>query len=127
MSALKIFILEDNLERIKQFRLSLLGNDLTIAKDIDEADQEFKPPYDVFFLDHDLGDRAFVETSDPNTGSAFLREKRVRKALAGKVVIIHSLNIPAAKSMAQTCLDAGAQVQMIPFPTLMKRLKDLGF
>ena len=123
---MKIFILEDNHERIKQFKLSLLRNDLTIAEDVTEALDKFDPPYDVFLLDHDLGNRTFVSTSDDNTGSAFLRNKKVLKALAGKVVIIHSLNPDGAKNMAKAALDAGAQVQIIPFPILIKRLKDLG-
>jgi len=97
---MRIFILEDNQMRINTFK-DWYGSDheLTIVTNAQEAIVllALSSNYDIFFLDHDLGDRVFVDVQDPNTGSTvakFLESLEV----TGKI-IIHSWNIGGARYM----------------------------
>lgn len=113
----KIFILEDNSERCKLFRKELEGCSLTIIDNAKDAIECLKKglEYDVLFLDHDLGDRVYVEVTEENTGSTvatFLSDKKVK----GKI-IIHSYNPVGAKHM----LDLLPKAIYIPFSESLLR------
>ena len=95
----KIFILEDMDMRISFFKKILSDYNLTIVKTAKEAIEILSKnlDFDILFLDHDLGDRIFVNTKDENTGSTvatFLSDKEVK----GRI-IIHSYNPVGAKHM----------------------------
>lgn len=98
---MRIFILEDDSRRIAGFKQALAGaDDVTICRDIDQALAEFNGPYDVVFLDHDLGDHVYMDTTHRQTGSEFVRQKG--KELKGAIVVIHSWNEPGARAMEDT-------------------------
>lgn len=100
---MRIFVLEDDPQRIAAFKQYLANaEDVTICRDIDQALSEFEGPYDVVFLDHDLGDKAYMGTWERNTGSEFIRQKGAE--LAGATVIIHSWNEPGARYMEESLL-----------------------
>lgn len=96
---MKIFILEDNIQRIDVLIANLSNHSLTITSNAPDAidfltkDSE----YDFFLLDHDLGGEIFVDINEPNTGST------VAKFLGGKnikgKVIVHSWNTVGAQNM----------------------------
>lgn len=97
MRQVKVFILEDDANRIKGFEQAGIGLELTIAMSMDEAKAKWNPPYDILLLDHDLGDRQMVDGSDVNTGSEFCRWVRVGDV--PQHVIIHSYNRMGALNM----------------------------
>jgi hypothetical protein len=69
--------------------------------------------FDVFFFDHDLGDRIFVNSNDENTGyqvAKFMSDKNIK----GRV-IIHSYNPIGAKNM----MNVLPQAVYIPFSKTM--------
>lgn len=69
-----IFILEDDQARIDKF-VKEWGTKakLTIAKSYDEAVKKYKGDYDLICLDHDLGGRQWVDSSEENTGFNFVK------------------------------------------------------
>lgn len=96
---MKIFVLEDNVQRIKQFATRLLNHSVVITTNAEEAIKELSKnlDYDYFFLDHDLGDEVFMDSNLPNTGyqvAKFLADKEIK----GRIVI-HSMNYDGAKNM----------------------------
>ena len=104
---MKIFVLDDNDERLKSFKKYLphiYGFDcvMVFAKDVAEARGklvEFQP-FDVAFLDHDLGDEIFVPSINPNTGfrvAEFIKDNDIGVAK----VFVHSLNAPGSIKMEQ--------------------------
>ena len=115
---LKILIVEDMSSRIEFFKNKFKGHDLYFfdnAKDsIDALKLISDKPWDVVFLDHDLGGRVFVSSSDPNTGYAvaeFIRDNDIKI----NQIIIHSMN-PAGSQNIKSVLP---QAKIIPF-TLLK-------
>lgn len=123
---MKIFILEDDPYRIKQF-CEILGPspvDFVVAVDMNEAVTKFKPPYDYIFLDHDLGERVFVDSADRNTGAEFVRQYGDK--LGEAVVIIHSYNPVGRKTMKNLLIEYVHRgiVTEEPFgPTVLNFLK----
>lgn len=96
---MKIFVLEDNAERVGYFYKQFLFHELTVCNNVGSA---FKilcaEKFDVMFLDHDLGDLAFVDVESENTGSELCR--RMDKTINTDVaVLIHSWNENGAKKM----------------------------
>jgi CheY-like chemotaxis protein len=130
---LRIFILEDEKNRIDWFKENLknLFFDLTIATSYDEGIKLFslKEKYDLILLDHDLGGRMYVDSNDENTGFNFcnyLIEKNVAAP-----VIIHSMNTVGALKMEELLSSNDFIVSKLPFGDLVSlwnigQLKILG-
>ena len=111
---MKVFILEDDATRIALFQEYGTGKDLTIAKDFGSAKELYQPPYDLMFLDHDLGDMTYVDSEDENTGYQFA--KWLGKAPEDPPhVIIHSFNYYGAKAMCDLLADNGWDPVRYPF------------
>lgn len=93
----RIFVLEDDPERIASLAIAFDKGGHTVhwAHTIERADT-FQPPYDLILLDHDLGGRALTQHED--NGLNFVRAIKDRINLDA-VIIIHSWNIDAGKSM----------------------------
>jgi len=115
---MKVLIVEDEEYRIKLLRQKLIGyGAVTITKTAQEAIKliEFKNSFDMYFLDHDLGNRAFVSSSDLNTGyQVALHLKKLGSK--GEGVIIHSLNAVGSQNIHEIL----PLSRKIPFPILMK-------
>jgi CheY-like chemotaxis protein len=97
---MKILILEDNHERINEFKKRL--DEMNWVSDFVETSLEAidklkNEKYGLIFLDHDLGGDVFVNIENKNTGSEVARF--INKQKIDTVVIIHSLNTPASKYM----------------------------
>lgn len=89
---MKILILEDSSERIKTFKKNLYQHDLFFYDNVEEAKEavELLGPFDIYFLDHDLDDRVYVDSNEENTGyqfAKFLVEKNIKAEF-----YVHSLN-----------------------------------
>lgn len=93
---MKILLVEDNPVRQQYFKRSLKGCTVTFARTAKEAQHALDEDlFEVVLLDHDL-------ENPQETGydvALHLRETANRHAL----VIIHSMNIPAARRMAAVC------------------------
>jgi hypothetical protein len=86
--------------------------------------------FDVLLLDHDLGGETFVDTANENTGSEVVRWMLSpgNVVSAHTLIIIHSLNTPAATEMQRKLTDGGfTNVHRIPFYQLIEFVRDPTF
>lgn len=93
---MNICILEDDPQRVTLLQQKLEGHDLTVLNSCAQIDSKFKPPYDLYLLDHDLGGRQMEAHED--CGLTFVR--LVGDRTGDSPVIIHSYNQDGAKAMA---------------------------
>jgi len=71
---MKILVVEDDGYRIHLFTQWLRGYPVTVATSARRAIRLLrKEHFDIVFLDHDLGGRTFVDSSDRNTGAEVAR------------------------------------------------------
>lgn len=113
---MRIFILEDDSQRNRLFREALFYTDATFTTSYGEARNAFVPPYDILFLDHDLGGEQMVGSDIENTGATFARWM---PAWSGEgfppTVIVHSYNPSGAQTMHAELVKKGYDVHVIPF------------
>ena len=105
---IKALVLEDNRERIIQFRDRFAEAPIKIVADYtdraDECIEKLKNiEYSLIFLDHDLGDEIFVSLDREDCGSAVARWFRDNPENINKdsLVIIHSFNTGGREYMAK--------------------------
>jgi len=97
---MKIFVLDDMQERHDAYRKKFPDAEIISLYDAIEAIAHLTKhlyEYDLLCLDHDLGNRIYVDINDENTGSTvakFLADKEIKCP-----IVIHSLNIDGAKNM----------------------------
>ncbi len=100
------------------------GNRFTPAKDASEAigwldhAKTCHRPYDVVYLDHDLGDEKWQDSSEENTGMEVVRWVVAYKPKVGRFVV-HSMNTPAGHEMVAKLRDAGYEAEYVSFMTLV--------
>jgi len=118
---MKIFILEDNADRIDFFRWYFPSPkfELFIYTNAFEAKDKFdkSAPYDLLLLDHDLDNKIFVDSADKNTGyqfAKFLEKKNVKNV----DIIVHSINYSGAMNMCSILPEA----KYIPYNILANML-----
>ena len=115
---MKIFILEDDPNRIDWFKENLMTDDLDITQDVAEAMKWLKSKeYDAVFLDHDLGGEVFVDSAEWNTGAtvAQMIHETPNKVLD---VVIHSWNPCGAKIMRDSMRANGVSCFYFPFQNM---------
>lgn len=96
---MKILIVEDSHQRIHWFMHELEGHDVKVAMDAETGKALIlKEKYDIIFLDHDLGDRAFVDSDDPNTGFQ-VAKVQLESINLDTETIVHSLNPVGAQNI----------------------------
>lgn len=114
---MKIFILEDNQERIKifleKYPKAIVAKTATDAIAILSKQKT----WDKIFLDHDLGNEIFVDVNVQNTGSEVARWMS-EHPIEGEI-IIHSLNPIGVRHMMALLPKA----EYIPFYRLQTILK----
>ncbi len=94
---MKILLVEDNHNRIELFKQWIPVN-LDVAENATDAIELLKKQnYDLFLLDHDLGDRVYVDSSDENTGYR-VAKYIVENDISG-IVIVHSCNVVGARNI----------------------------
>lgn len=115
---MKILILEDASERISQFKDILKGHDLYFFDNVSEATAAYDllGPWDALFIDHDLDDRIYVDSSEENTGYQFA--KNIEEKLLPETVIVHSMNPVGCENIKSII----SKASIIPFPNLIKLL-----
>jgi len=111
---MKILVLEDDVERIRQFRNSFefLKGIMDIER-IDYCDTAQNciemlktTKYGLIFLDHDLGGEVFVNTDNTNTGSEVARWIEQNPLESGQQVILHTANPTGAQYMKNLIADS---------------------
>lgn len=112
---MRIFILEDNSNRIAKFKQELIGHTVDYAKSVEEGTSlVFSNQYDLLFLDHDLGGEEMVDSFSESTGyklaewiASFTKNKEIS-------CVVHSCNPAGADNIVRVLPHA---VKM-PFPSL---------
>lgn len=117
---MKIFILEDNKDRIDFFKQKFIGHELTIFTDNASAEKfvSICPfTFDLVLLDHDLGIKSFVPSTDTDCGYHFVKHvvENDIKCIEDAKIIIHSQNTAGARNMSQLFLANGIVSYQVPF------------
>ena len=113
---MKILILEDSEQRNFHFKEQLRQFEYTITETAQEAIEELKTNrFGLIFLDHDLGGEVYVDTRNTNTGSEVARWLVASDTPRSVGIIIHSMNLPAAREM-EAVLRGGGFIHTTPYP-----------
>ena len=123
---MNIFILEDDVGyRVPIFKERLAHQKLYFAETAQEGIKllekltEDGVELDYIFLDHDLGGKIFVSSSEENCGvtvAQFISDEGIKTK---KGVILHTQNPWGATNMR----DILPYAKIIPFPNLIKQMK----
>lgn len=114
---MKIFVLDDDPERLSWFVREFVSHDLVVANSVEGAIAALSAQrYDAAFLDHDLGGKTFVPTSSPDCGMR-VAEWLVENPDQARRVVVHSWNVAAAKEMAEAMRGAGLNARDEAFAT----------
>lgn len=112
---MRIFILEDNPVRMRKFRNELIGHTIDHAETVYDGKSFVSlKKYDLILLDHDLGGRQMVDSSEENTGyqlAIFIAEEKLNRDTS---CITHTCN-PAG---ADNILSVLPHAVKVPFPML---------
>jgi CheY-like chemotaxis protein len=104
---MKVLVLEDDLERMKHIRRSLIGHLHTHVTSAEAAVEAIQcGAYDALMLDHDLGDEHYNGRYDDRTGMAVV-DWLVVNTFPFKCIIIHSYNTVRGREMYLRLSDAG--------------------
>lgn len=120
----RIFILEDNAERIKTFRRALPAKfpnaEIVITEEVEEAKRLLTPGshWDIILLDHDLGGKIFVKSSNPNTGYQVAKHIKENN-ITYKQCITHTQNPAGGKNIVGVL-----NCEFIPFPQLARLIEE---
>lgn len=121
---MKVFVLEDNADRISLLQRELPkifpGAEVFYAETAEDGKRVLakEQPFSILLLDHDLGGKVFVDSRDQNTGyqvAVFIRENDIKH----KIAIAHTMN-PAGGENIVSALPGCIH---IPFPLLLNYLK----
>lgn len=97
---MKIFILEDNKNRMVKFRRELIGHYIDHAETIEEGTSlVVSNKYDLLFLDHDLGGDEMVDSNESNTGYQLARFIASFTKNKETPCIVHSCNPAGADNI----------------------------
>lgn len=113
---MRIFILEDSVDRIKEFKKNLIGNEVFVTDKVKEGIDILQTmgPFDYAFLDHDLDGLVYQESKN-GTGYQLAEwiSKNVDKAPV--TIIVHSLNPAGAHNMCKVLEASNIHANYIPF------------
>ena len=112
-----ILFLDDNPARLFKFKNHIPSAFLAAtAEEMIELLREHSPAKCIF-LDHDLGGKVYVDSSNHDTGMEVVRWILENKPKIERI-IIHTLNDDAGYLMVSTLISAGYKAEYIPFSSL---------
>jgi hypothetical protein len=124
---MNILILEDNPIRIDIFKNLFKSQTLFITDKVDIAIKACEDiVFDIMFLDHDLGGKIWVDSSEENTGYNFLRllvnfnNQNMTPIQKNALCYVHSMNPIGANNMVNLLHDYGRDAIWCPFNQLIK-------
>ena len=117
---MKILVLDDNKDRLKQFKQKLIGHVVECAETAREAIEllEKNEPFDQIFLDHDLSGFEH-QPSGKNTGyevAEWISKHNHKRPFR---IVIHSFNVQGA----QNILTLLPEASYIPGVWLLNRME----
>lgn len=117
---MNILFLDDNEFRCNIARLRFC--DPIIVKTADEAISALnsQQEWEIVYLDHDLGGTEYAP-SDENSGMGVVNHI-IENNIPIKIIVVHSLNYPAAQNMVSKLRQANYNVEYLPFSTLIRTL-----
>lgn len=120
---MKIFVLEDNLDRIQKFRQKLHKHSVTYCDYVEDAKKLLeKEKYDVIFFDHDLDNRIMVDSDDPNTGYQLAKWIRA-KGMKFDQIVIHTCNPIGGDNIQKEIEGCSENILRMPFPILIEAME----
>ncbi len=121
---MKLFILEDDAQRMKLFNEWFKDHEITHAEHAKEAIALLAAnEYDIIFLDHDLGGRTYVNSADPDTG--YQVAKTIPEGPNDTTpVVVHSMNENGAKNIMSVLIKN--QKIFSPFGPSLKNVFQVG-
>jgi len=127
----RIFILEDDRNRINLFLEAAKAgrhDEVVVCEDVKCAKKNWHPHYDVVCLDHDLGNRQYVDSEDENTGYQFVKFMGKNDPYADHqaTVIVHSYNPEGAKRMTDLLFENGWAAVRMPFGSNLLKMLSWG-
>lgn len=113
---MRILFLDDDYERLELAKKNFDGHDLYLATTVKEAINclEDASPFDMVYLDHDLGGKQMVESGESTGYEVAEFIKQMPKYLLPKRVIIHSFNPVGALNMLNL-LKTSVDCLYVPF------------
>lgn len=115
---MKVLFLDDDPKRLFKFKSYIPSAVLAAtAEEMVQLLSELEETAKCVFLDHDLGGRVFVDSSDKETGMEVVRWI-VQNNPDVQRFVVHSLNYEAARVMVEELITAGYKAEYIPFPDL---------
>lgn len=97
---MRVLILEDDINRIKQFKKKFIDHDVTICYEPKEAIRKLKDSnWDILYLDHDLDDDHVVPGEHTGYEVAEWLSKNIDRCPAE--IYVHSLNRYGRKKMIE--------------------------
>lgn len=124
----RVLFLDDSTERLELARAAFECTTVdTAARAIAELRRvhELGEAFDVVYLDHDLGDQFMIAAGTPGHGGDVVdwivqHEPRI------ELVVIHSMNAPAAERMHASLTRAGYSARRVPFTMLVASWRAAG-
>ena len=115
----KVFVLEDNGERIKFFNKMFQNYDYVLCETAKEAKKVlYDNEFNVIFLDHDLGGRIFVDSNEEETGMTVVKYIIEKELQTNALFFIHSQNPVGAANMLHRLMDDNRRAFLKSFTSI---------
>jgi len=126
---MKIFILEDNPDRMTQFTAMWIKDELVATNNVEQARKILEnEKFDYLMLDHDLGGEVYVSAMDKNSGSYLCKHMHETKNV-DTPILIHSWNDVGAEQMVNYLMDGQhkGKIESMQFmsPAFQKRISEI--
>jgi hypothetical protein len=113
---MKIFILEDNYERIKKFDAFYKNHELIFSDNVADALLKLvHTEFDILMLDHDLDENNLTSY---NNGYELCKKMIEFNLQKQAIIYIHSMNPSGANAMLNILKDNGYRVDWYPYHLL---------
>jgi len=121
--AVRIFVLDDDPERILWFMQQWAGEQFTCVNNAEDAVMLLRRfevlPYDLMFLDHDLAGHVYLP-SDEKSGYEVVKTLVTRGYPREMLAFVHSWNEAGSRLMVESLRAAGIRVKAAKFGTFEK-------
>lgn len=118
---MRIFILEDNKERLVAFKELYKTLSVTFCDNVKDAMRIcMSEEFEILLLGHDLDDRVYVDSNEENTGYQFVKKLVESGKQKEALIYVHSLNPIGANKMVNLLHNYGYDGIWSPYNLMMK-------